>query len=134
MHLSVTLLPEPEYPMMTVFRPSGTSRVTPSSTRLAPNDFVRPSSWIIEAPAESPERDSGPRGGIPSPSSPSSHPPHGVAPLLEQHERPERVQHQDGLAAEHHGPRGGPADTLGPALGVEPLETAHEGHRPAEAR
>src|SRR4051812_22691977 len=106
--------------MITVFWPSGTSSVTPSRTRFAPNDLVRPSSWIIGPSAEVKPEVLPHRGCCRTPRS-------------QQHQRPERIQHQDRLAAEHHGPRGGLPDPLRPALGVEAAETAHQGDGAAEA-
>ena len=41
-HFSSTDLPEPEPPMTTIDVPGGTSRSTPSSTRLAPKRLYRP--------------------------------------------------------------------------------------------
>src|SRR5262245_28110793 len=113
--------------MMTVFRPSGTSSVTPSSTRLAPKAFVRASSWIMTAEtAERVERKE--CTGVGKHSKP--YPP---SPPSQEHQHPERDQHQDRLAAEHHGAGGGLTHALGAARGVEAAEAAHQGHRRAEA-
>src|SRR3954451_15178552 len=100
--------------MMTVFCPSGTSRVTPASTLLGPKDFVRSSSWIMSGMTE--------RTAC-GPSSRSS----------QQDQRPEGIQHENGLAAEHHRAGRAFADALGAALRVQPAQTTHERHGGAEA-
>src|SRR5690242_3456027 len=129
--------------MMTVFWPSGTSRVTPSRTRRAPNDFVRPSSWITRRRSEGRKDGTteGPgskalvrsamhrRGGRVVPLVRPS-----VAPSSQQYQRPERVQDQDRLAAEHDRAGSGLPDALRAALGIQPAQAAHERHRGAEAR
>src|SRR6476661_8790610 len=136
MHLRVTLFPEPEYPMMTVFSPSGTSSVTPSRTRRSPKDFVRPSSWIMK-------RADGRMGGLAdgdrraacSSLRPFLLPPFrpSALPPSQQNQRPERVEHQDRLTAQDYRAGGGLADPLRPALGVQAPHAPHERDGRAEA-
>src|SRR5262245_42074498 len=54
--------------------------------------------------------------------------------LSQEHQRPERVQHQNRLATQDDRARRVPADTLCPAPGGEPHETTGEGDGDAEAR
>src|SRR6476646_3652838 len=129
MHLRVTLLPEPEYPMMTVFCPSGTSSVTPSRTRRSPKDFVNPSSWIMRPKAERRNGGTAEAHGIP----PDPRVRLSACRPSQQHQRPERVQHQDRFAAQHDGPGGGQAHALRAALRIEAARAAHEGDGGAEA-
>src|SRR5436309_412528 len=140
MHLRVTLLPDPESPMITVFCPSGTSRESPSSTRFTPKDLVRFSRRITGKVGKGGKDGKDgkveqlPRAGAmpswatfpPFPSFPSF-------PSSQQHQRPEGVQHQDRLAAEHDGAGGGLPHALGAAFRVEAAQASHEGHRAAEA-
>ena len=48
-HFSMTDLPEPEPPITTTDSPAPTLRSTPSSTVLAPKDFFRPRSSILDS-------------------------------------------------------------------------------------
>src|SRR6185436_5086749 len=102
-----TLLPVPEPPMITSDSPAATSRSTPSSTSLGPNDLWRSRIAILEGTfTRASEEDPG----------------------------EEEVRDQDGDARHHHGRRGGPPDPLGAARGVEPLLAPDGGEQEAEDR
>src|SRR5437870_4602747 len=88
--LSVVVLPHPEGPTRTANSPSGMSRLTPSTARLAPNALVSPASRIpaiapllsqeaeaealhqvlLDQEAQRDHRQGGDRAGLPDPEAP----------------------------------------------------------------
>src|SRR4051794_19357848 len=128
MSFKVSLFPAPDDPMITVFWPSGTSSETPLSTLRAPNDLVRFSRMIMTRNTSSRAQ----RGSYSEVEVTEA----ALVrrPASQKHQGPERIQHQNRLAAQHHRPRGRLADPFGAALSRQTAQAAHQRHCPAEAR
>src|SRR5262245_13529385 len=115
--------------MTTVVSRSGMEREKPSRTVLAPNDLWTSRNSIM----------GGGRGGrrqLPRPCRRNAVDRPGrldrPVRLSQEHQRPERIQHEYRLATQDHRARRVPADTLCPAPGGEPHDTTGESDGDAE--
>src|SRR5579859_1211147 len=104
MHFSVTDLPLPDPPMITIDSVWAMSSDTPSSTVLGPKDLCRSMSWILG----------------------------WVMSLLEEEGGYHIIEEQDQDRGRHHRIGGGLTDALGAALGMVAVIAAEDGHHQPE--
>src|SRR6185503_4223274 len=123
--------------MMTVVSRSGMESEKPSRTVLAPKALWTLWNWIMRGGRGGQDaRDGhahngtgGPCRGFARPARPGRH-----DRLSQKHQRPERVQHQDRLAAQDDRAGRVAADTLCPAAGGKAHDATGKGDGDAEAR